>query len=111
MTEATNTGPFIAFDAAMKAPSGDQLTDELALRQNVHRSSPQTPKECRFWRVLERLLDSLDQLPRSCIPDFHRFIIRLSSSDLVFTPCVRSHLSSQVVSNWIPRHTFDKVRV
>lgn len=31
ITAATNTGPFIALDAAMKAPSGDQLN----LRKNV----------------------------------------------------------------------------
>lgn len=67
----------MAFDAAMKAPSGDQLRDQLTPKVGSALHIPESSEESAGWRILERLGYDFLQTPVLGVPDSHRSIVRL----------------------------------
>jgi hypothetical protein len=76
MTAPTKIGPFIAFEAAMKAPSGDQLHRQLRCRTESD-SLPETSEESARRRALERLGDRRLELPSIRVPYSDALVVGL----------------------------------
>lgn len=79
MTAATNTGPFMAFEAAMNAPSGDQLRVSY-WSVEFYSCLPEASEERRGRRVLEWSTNALHKRPVLGVPNLYRFIVRLCSA-------------------------------
>jgi len=95
ITAAIKTKPllFVAFEAVIWAPSGDQLQTTVRTDKHDWWYSPETAEECTSGRVFKGFSDLCLELPIGRSPDFYGFVVGLSSHKF---------------ANWIPTNTLYK---
>ena len=113
ITAATKTGPFIALEAAMNAPSGDQLVESV----HIGRPDLGAPTDLRRRKKVD-LGELANGLSTLCTNDQSPVsqILTVLSSDL--SNCqlrkrikakAAAHLCSEKVTDWIPTYSLDEI--